>query len=317
MSNVIKIAKSVIDKEIAGLEAIKSNFDNKFENLVKIIQESKGKVILSGMGKSGHIANKIVATLASTGTPSFFIHPAEASHGDLGMITKDDIVILLSNSGETKELSDIICYCKRFNIVLVALVRRNTSILVEESDIAIILPESPEASTVNAPTTSTTMMLAFGDALAVVLAEEKGFSKMDFNVFHPGGKLGSQFIKTEKIMRKNPYIPLVKEGDNMKDVILTISQKSLGCAGVIDNQEKLVGIITDGDLRRHLEEVGFLNKKAVEVMTKNPITIKKESLAISAVNIMQEKQITDIFVTESDEVIGILHIHDCFKAGII
>jgi arabinose-5-phosphate isomerase len=316
MTKIYDIAAKVIDIEIEGLAAIKEKLDDNFEKLIHLIQNSKGRVILSGMGKSGHIANKIAATLASTGTPAFTIHPGEASHGDLGMITEKDVVILLSNSGETKELSDIINYCKRFKISLVGLVRRKTSILVEAADIAIILPEIPEASSVNAPTTSTTMMLAFGDAIAVTLAELNGFTKEGFNKFHPGGKLGSAFIQTHKIMRSGKDLPIVKESDKMSDIIIEISNKSLGCAIVTDSKNQVSGIITDGDLRRHMSD-NLLSQTAKEIMSKNPILISQNSLALEAVNIMQDKKITSIFVQENQQPIGVIHIHDCFKAGIL
>lgn len=317
MSDYKKIADHVIDVEIQGLEAIKGKFDDKFTRLVTEIIELKGRVIISGMGKSGHIANKICATLASTGTPAFFIHPGEASHGDLGMITPNDLVILLSNSGETKELADIIHYCKRFAIKLVGIVRRPTSVLVEAADIPIILPEIPEASEVNAPTTSTTMMLAFGDALAITLAESRGFGKEDFNVFHPGGKLGSNFIKVDKLMRKDLDLPVCNTDTLMSEAIITMSEKAMGCVAVIDQQGKLAGIITDGDLRRHMSN-NLLDSPAQDNMTKNPLTIAAHALAIEAVNIMNQKNITTIFVVDDQQKpIGALHIHDCLKAGVI
>jgi len=316
MANYKEIAIQVINTEIEGLEGIKSKIDADFERLVEAIINIKGRVIVSGMGKSGHIANKIAATMASTGTPAFCIHPGEASHGDLGMITKDDIVILLSNSGETKELSDIINYCKRYGIMLVGLVRRPTSVLVEAADIGIVLPEVPEASNVNAPTTSTTMMLAYGDAVSVAVAESKGFTKEDFSVFHPGGKLGSQFVKTDKIMRKDKDLPLCESSDKMSDVLIKMSEGSIGCVGVVDSSDVLVGIITDGDLRRHMAD-GLLDQRADEVMSKNPKTISSTSLALEAVNIMNEKKITSIFVLDQQKPVGVVHIHDCFKAGII
>ncbi len=311
-----EIANKVIDIEIAGLTAIKDKFNQDYVKLIDLILNLKGRVILSGMGKSGHIAKKISATLSSTGTSSFFIHPAEASHGDLGMITSDDLVILLSNSGETKELSDIIHYSKRFGIKLIALVRRKESILVQESDIAIVLPEIKEASNVNAPTTSTIMMMAFGDALAVTLANVKGFTKNDFSVFHPGGKLGSAFIKIAQIMRTDEDIPVTFQDKLMSEVIIEMSKKSLGCIAVIDKDKNLKGIITDGDLRRYMQE-NFLSLTAEQVMTKNPITMKKDILAISAVNLMNKKEITSVFITEGRKITGVIHINDCFKMGIV
>ena len=313
--NYIKIANSVIDTEILGLHAVKDNFNDLFTDLIDNILNISGRVVMSGMGKSGHIAKKITASLASTGTASFFVHPSEASHGDLGMITKNDIVILLSNSGETKELGDIINYYKRFAIPLVALVRRKNSLLVDMADIAIILPEVPEASQVNAPTTSTTMMLAFGDALTVTLAELKGFSKEQFGVFHPGGKLGSNFKRVSHIMRKGQNIPIMKATDLMSNVIIEMSSKHIGSVAIIDNN-KLVGVITDGDLRRHMGDE-LLGQTAQNVMCINPRTISSDKLAVEAVNLMTQNNITTIFVVDDDIIKGVIHIHDCFKEGLI
>lgn len=317
MKNLKHLAEKVINTEIKGLEEIKTKFDDSFRDLVAKILTLKGRVVISGMGKSGHIANKISATLASTGTPAFFIHPAEASHGDLGMITKDDLVILLSNSGETKELGDIINYCKRFKITLVALVRRRSSILVNSADIAIVLPEIEEASNVNAPTTSTTMMLAYGDALAVTLAEIKGFNKENFSIYHPGGKLGSQLLSTEQLMRSSKEIPLCDVDADAETIINKITKFKLGIVGIINHDEKLVGVITDGDIRRNISD-NILLKKAQDIMTLEPKTVQEETLAIDSVNSMNKHDITNIFVVNKKEKpIGIINLHDCFKAGLI
>ena len=312
----IKIGQKVIDIEIKGLDAVKKSIDQKFINIVDLILNSQGKLVISGMGKSGHIANKIAATFASTGTPSVFLHPGEASHGDLGIIAKEDVVFLLSNSGETKELGDIINYCTRFNISLIALVRRKTSLLVKQANIAVILPEIEEASSINAPTTSTSMMLSYGDALAVVVAKQKGFTKDDFGILHPGGKIGSQFIKTSKIMRKSDEVPLINQDKNMSLVIDEMTKKSIGTTGVIDDNGNLVGIITDGDLRRHLAN-NILALTAKDIMNPNPKVIDNNSLALEGVNIMQKLKITTVFVIDDYKPVGVLHIHDCFKAGLI
>ncbi|MFZ4540305.1 MAG: KpsF/GutQ family sugar-phosphate isomerase [Rickettsiales bacterium] len=309
-------ARATIAREVEGLEAIASTLDDKFVALVERIGELKGRVIISGMGKSGHIGKKIAATMASTGTPAYFVHPSEASHGDLGMITPDDLVLCLSNSGETHELRDIIAYTRRFSIPLVALVRRAESMLVEAADIAIILPEVPEASPIGAPTTSTTMMLAFGDALAVALIEQKGFSKNDFGVYHPGGKLGSQFIRVADLMHKSEELPLVEEGAPMQQVLLTMTAKRFGCAGVMNVSGTMTGIVTDGDLRRHMGEQ-LIHKSAKEVMTANPVTIVPAMLAAEALGIMNAKSITSLFVVEAGTPVGILHIHDCLRAGVM
>ena len=299
----------------SGLHSLIDFFDEKYIKTVDLILNCKGRVIISGMGKSGHIANKISATLASTGTPAFFIHPAEASHGDLGMITAQDVVILLSNSGETKELRDIIYYCKRFEIPIIGIVRKSNSELAKASTIPLVIPAVKEANNVNAPTTSTTMMLALGDCLAVSLIDARGFNSENFGTFHPGGKLGSAFLKVADIMRKDSQIPIVKFNTKMSEVIIEMTSKHLGCTAVVDNENKMIGIITDGDLRRHLNQ-NFFSEIAENIMTKNPITIVKESLAIEAFTMMNKKSITSIFVLENNKIIGVLHLHDCLKAGV-
>jgi arabinose-5-phosphate isomerase len=314
--SIIENSNNVIKQEIKGLESLSKIFNKDYENLVNKILNLKGKVIISGIGKSGHIANKIAATLSSTGTPAYFLHPSEASHGDLGIVTKDDLVILLSNSGETKELSDIINYCKRFKIILVSLIRNKDSLLANNSDIPIILPAIEEASIVGAPTTSTTMMLAFGDAIAISLSMERGFKKEDFAIFHPGGKLGSKLIKIEKIMRKGDKLPLVKEDSKMSDVILAMTEKTIGCVGVVNLLGELVGVVTDGDLRREMNK-DILSKQVKEIMRKKPKTLESNLLAIDAVNLMTEHKITSVFVTNNNKPVGAIHIHDCFNAGLI
>ena len=311
----INSAIKTIETELEGLKSLIDFFDENYIKTVDLILNCKGRVIISGMGKSGHIANKISATLASTGTPAFFIHPAEASHGDLGMITSQDVVILLSNSGETKELRDIIYYCKRFEIPIIGIVRKHDSELAKASTIPLVIPAIKEANNVNAPTTSTTMMLALGDCLAVSLIEARGFNSENFGTFHPGGKLGSAFLKVIDIMRKDSQIPVVKFNTKMSEVIIEMTSKHLGCTAVVDNENKMIGIITDGDLRRHLNQ-NFFAEIAENIMTKNPITIVKESLAIEAFTLMNKKSITSIFVLENHKIIGVLHLHDCLKAGV-
>ncbi len=312
----IRCAQSVIAQEIKGLEALASAIDERFAAVVGCVAGIKGRLIVSGMGKSGHIARKIVATLASTGTPAQFVHPAEASHGDLGMITADDAVMLLSNSGETAELGDMIAYTRRFAIPLIALVRRSSSALVDAADHAIVLPEVPEASPTGAPTTSTIMMLAYGDALAMALLERRGFTPEDFNVFHPGGKLGKAFLRTENLMHGEAELPLVTPQSSMQDTLLEMTTKRFGCAGVVDGG-KLIGVVTDGDLRRHMNE-SLLQKTALDIMSKNPITIRPHSLAAEALGIMNQKSITCLFVAnEAGKPVGIVHIHDCLRAGVM
>ncbi len=309
-------ARKTIEAEIAGLNSLLEFLGDSFVQAIDTILQSKGRVIVSGMGKSGHIANKIAATMASTGTAAFAIHPGEASHGDLGMITKDDVVILLSNSGETKELKDIIYYCKRFSIPIIGIVRRKDSELANAADIDLVLPEIPEATSIKAPTTSTTMMLALGDALAITLMEAKGFSNKDYGVFHPGGKLGAEFIKVKDLMRKNQDLPMVDKNSDIERILLEMTSKHLGCTGVEDEEGNLVGIITDGDIRRHINK-DFMSLLASQLMTKAPTVIEEQTLAIQAVALMNEKKITNLFVVSNKKAIGILHIHDCLRAGVV
>lgn len=314
MSLEFNAAKEVLAKAAEGIEALEAALDDNFLKAIDIIYATKGRVIISGMGKSGHIARKIAATFASTGTPAHFIHPGEASHGDLGMITKDDVVILLSNSGETAELKDIIYYVQRFSIPLIAIVRRKTSSLVAAANVAFILPEIPEASPVAAPTTSTTMMLVWGDVLAMALLEKRGFKAHDFQVYHPGGKLGSQLLKVAQVMRTE-NLPLVEKNTSMSKVLIEMSAKSLGCVGVAE-KNMLVGMITDGDLRRHMDST-LISRTAEEVMTHNPVTFSADWLASKALGIMNERRITNVFVVEDTEIKGILHLHDVIKSGVI
>lgn len=314
--HILAAARAVIAREVEGLEAVAATLDAKFVALVERIAGLKGRVIVSGMGKSGHIARKIAATLASTGTPAHFVHPSEASHGDLGMIAAEDLVLCLSNSGETHELRDIIAYTRRFSIPLAALVRRESSVLADAADIAIVLPEVPEASPMGVPTTSTTMMLAVGDALAIALLEHKGFSREDFGVFHPGGKLGAQFIRVADLMHGADELPLVNETTPMPQALLTMTEKRFGCAGVTASDGALVGIITDGDLRRHMD-TDIMQKQARAVMNAAPVTITPAMLAAEALGIMNSKSITCLFVVDGGKPVGILHIHDCLRAGVM
>lgn len=312
ISSAIKTVKT----EIAGLTALLDFFGEDYIKAVDLILNCHGRVVISGMGKSGHIAKKIAATFASTGTPSFFVHPGEASHGDLGMITKDDVVILLSNSGETKELKDILYFCKRFEIPVIGIIRRLESELTKASTVALVLPAIVEANEVSAPTTSTTMMLALGDALAVSLMDARGFNSQQFGTFHPGGKLGSAFLKVADLMRKGSEIPAVMEYQKMSTILLEMTSKLLGCTAVLNEEKKLIGIITDGDLRRHVSG-DFLDKLATEVMTRNPVTSVKDMLAVEAIAIMNKKAITSLFIVDENmQLVGVLHLHDCLKAGI-
>jgi arabinose-5-phosphate isomerase len=310
---MISSAISTINTEIKGLQALLEIFDEKYCQAINLILQTQGKVILSGIGKSGHIANKISSTLASTGTPSFFVHPSEASHGDLGMIGKNDLVIILSNSGQTREISDLIRYCKNNNISIIGIVRKSKSQLAIASNIALIIPEIEEANSVNAPTTSTTMMIALGDAIAVSLIKARKFNSQNFSILHPGGKLGSALTKIKDLMRCNNDIPIAKTNDNIEKVLLEITSKRLGCCGVVNQDNQLIGIITDGDLRRHLVD-NFLKKTAEEIMSINPQIIDQELFIGEAIEVMNSKKITILFICDNQKKpIGIIHLHDCLK----
>jgi len=307
--------KATLAQEIKGLQALEASLDGPFADAVECLAGIKGRIIITGMGKSGHVARKIAATMASTGTPAYFVHPGEASHGDLGMITADDAVLALSNSGETSELADIISYTKRFSIPLIGIARRAGSMLVEAANISLVLPETPEAAPVNAPTTSTTMMMALGDAIAVALMHRRSFTSNDFSVYHPGGKIGKAFIRVSDLMHTGAEVPVVNNDMLMSDALLAVTGKRFGCAGVIGNDNKLVGIVTDGDLRRHMSP-DLLTMKVSEVMTASPLTIRPQALAAEVLNIMNEKRITSLFVVENEKPVGIIHIHDCLRAGV-
>ena len=313
----IEAARRVIATEIAGLAALAKSLDRAFVEAIETLSRATGRVIVTGMGKSGHIARKIASTLASTGTPALFVHPGEASHGDLGMIAPGDAVIALSNSGDTAELAAILAYTRRFRIPLVAMTRRPESALTEAADVALVLPASAEACTLGlAPTTSTTMMLALGDAIAVALLERKGFSTEDFQTLHPGGQLGQQLLRVADVMHEGAAVPLVKRGASMAETILIITAKSFGCAGVVDEAGRLIGIVTDGDLRRHMGSA-LLAELVETVMTPTPKTIRPQALAAEALGQMNAQAITSLFVVDDTwHPLGILHIHDCLRAGV-
>ncbi|MFT4150611.1 MAG: KpsF/GutQ family sugar-phosphate isomerase [Paracoccaceae bacterium] len=309
--------RRVIAREADALTLLGAALDDSFAEAVETIMECKGRVIVSGMGKSGHIARKIAATLASTGTPAQFVHPAEASHGDLGMVTRADVALVLSNSGETPELADLIAHTRRFGIPLIGVASRPGSTLLRQADVAIVLPAAPEAcDTGIVPTTSTTMTLALGDAIAIALMEHRQFTPEHFRVFHPGGKLGARLMKVADLMHRD--MPLVARDAPMSETLLVISQKGFGVVGVTGQGGELLGIVTDGDLRRHMD--GLLSRTAGEVMTATPRTIGPEALAEKAVAIMNDRKITCLFVVDpeaSRNAVGILHIHDCLRAGIV
>ncbi len=312
-------ARRVIGEEAAALTALAEGLGPSFATAVQMLLDAKGRVIVSGMGKSGHIARKIAATFSSTGTPAHFVHPAEASHGDMGMMAKGDVVIVLSNSGETPELADLVAYTRRFRIPLIGVAAREESTLLTQSDVAIVLPQRGEAcGTGIVPTISTTMMLALGDALAIALMEQRQFTPDNFRDFHPGGRLGARLSRVRDLMHQGEAIPLVGHHTPMSDTLLTISQKGFGVVGVLDADGQLAGIVTDGDLRRHME--GLLDQTAGTVMTAHPRTVGPDVLAEEAVAVMNERKITCLFVVDpvaSRRVVGILHIHDCLRAGVV
>jgi len=316
-ATLLDTGRRVIGIEARALDVLAGALDDSFAAAVAIILKARGRVIVSGMGKSGHVGRKIAATFASTGTPAQFVHPAEASHGDLGMVTPADVALVLSNSGETPELADIIAHTRRFSIPLIGVASREGSTLLRQSDVAILLPRAEEAcGTGVVPTTSTTMTLALGDALAVALMEHRQFTPEDFRTYHPGGKLGARLSRVADLMHRD--MPLVALDTPMGEALLVISQKGFGVVGVTDAAGRLAGIITDGDLRRHME--GLLSRSAAEVMTPSPRSIDPGALAEAAVAVMNERKITCLFAVDPEgdgRPLGILHIHDCLRAGVV
>ncbi len=312
------IARRVIRVEANALNLLADGLDDSFDRAVGTLLNATGRVIISGMGKSGHIARKIAATFASTGTPAHFVHPAEASHGDLGMMAQGDVALVLSNSGETPELADLVAYTRRFAIPLIGVASRPDSTLLRQSDVALVLPPAEEACGSGiVPTTSTTMTLALGDALAVALMEHRAFTPENFREFHPGGKLGARLSKVRDLMHSGDALPLVAKTTRMGDTLIEISQKGFGVAGVAQSDGTLAGIITDGDLRRHMD--GLLNLSAADVMTVDPTTIGPDALAEEAVAIMNKSKITCLFVVDPQgprTAQGLLHIHDCLRVGL-
>ncbi len=316
-TDFLTTGRRVIAREAEALVMLADTLGDSFAAAVDLILASKGRVIVCGMGKSGHIARKIAATFASTGTPAQFVHPAEASHGDLGMVMRGDIALVLSNSGETPELADIVAHTRRFDIPLIGVAGKEGSTLLRQSDVAILLPPAPEACDQGiVPTTSTTMTLALGDALAIALMEHRQFTPDQFRIFHPGGKLGAQLLRVRDLMHTD--MPMVAEGTAMGDALLAMTASGFGVVGVTGDQGYLVGVVTDGDLRRHMD--GLLSLTAAQVMTKAPRTIGPDMLAAKAVAAMNDRKITSLFVMDPDlagPAIGLIHIHDCLRAGVI
>lgn len=322
--NDLQIGVQTIQMEIDGLNELKNSLDDNFVAAIDAIhamkQDHKGRLIIAGIGKSGHIAKKIVATLASTGTPSHFVHANEASHGDLGMITKDDVVLMISNSGENPELSDLIRYTRRFSITMIAMTSRQDSALAKHCDILLLLPQMKEACPNNqAPTTSTTMTLAYGDAIAMALLDRMHLTAEQFGVFHPGGKLGKQLLTVDEVMKRLQDVPIMNSDGTMDQAILLLTSHNMGCVIISDNGKSLDGVITDGDLKRHMS-ADLLEKSVKEIMTPTPKTIRADELAVSAVNIMSKtpgQYLTNLIVlNENNELVGLIRLQDCLQIGI-
>ncbi|MEQ1650893.1 MAG: KpsF/GutQ family sugar-phosphate isomerase [Hyphomicrobium sp.] len=297
-------------------DGLKGTLAAPFSNAVTRLKSVSGRVIVTGIGKSGHVGQKIAATFASTGTPAFFVHPSEASHGDLGMVTRNDLILALSWSGETVELKPIITYSRRFAVPLVAITSRADSALGQNSDVVLLLPRAKEACPHGlAPTTSTTMQLAIGDALAIALLEARGFTAHDFKIFHPGGSLGANLKYVSDVMHKGDRLPLARSGVTMADALVTMTEKSLGCLGIIDGNGKLLGVITDGDLRRHMG-AGLLQATVDQIMTLKPKTISPGMLASAALELINSSRITALFVVDKAKPVGVIHVHDLLRLGV-
>ncbi|MBV8912725.1 MAG: KpsF/GutQ family sugar-phosphate isomerase [Acetobacteraceae bacterium] len=315
----VGVAQAVLAAEAAGLRALSAELDGSFTAAVALLAACSGRVVVSVMGKSGHVGRKIAATFASTGTPSIFVHPAEASHGDLGMIVAGDAVVALSNSGETAELADLIAHARRFGLPLIAITGRPASTLARAADVVLALPAAPEACPLGlAPTTSTTMQLALGDALAVALLTRRGFTQTEFSVFHPGGKLGSQLRLVRDLMHRGEAIPLAPVELSMDRALLVMTGKGFGCLGALGAGGRLVGVLTDGDLRRAMGP-DLLRRRVQDVMNKTPRTIAAEALAAEALRAMNSgpRPVTSLFVLDAEgRPEGILHVHDLLRAGV-
>ena len=313
----LALARKVLETEAAAILALISRLDSRFERAVDLLKRCRGRVILTGMGKSGIICHKIAATLASTGTPAFFLHPAEAIHGDLGVIQSDDVVVALSNSGETDEILRLLEAIRRLGARLIVITGDPGSLLAQAADVALDCSVIEEACPLNLiPTASTTAALALGDALAMTLLVEKGFRQEDFANLHPGGKLGKRFMRVESLMHAGAQCPIVRTDTHMRDVIYEMSSKALGMTCVVDGGGRLVGIITDGDLRRHMDSsTGIMELTAGQVMTRDPVSIPSATLAVEALNIMEQRKITSIAVVGGgdDRVAGVVHLHDLWR----
>lgn len=310
-----EIAQDVLNIEGAALAQMRDGLSDGFDDVVEALLKVRGRVIVSGMGKSGHIAAKIAATMASTGTPAQSVHPGEASHGDLGMITSDDAVILISNSGETRELADVIAHTRRFAIPLIAITKKARSTLAKQADHLLLLPDAPEACGIGmAPTTSTTCTIALGDAIAVALMKLRGFEKENYLVFHPGGTLGAQLLKVSAVMHTGDDLPIVHETTPMSETLIEMTAKGFGVAAVVENA-RLTGVITDGDLRRNMD--GLIAQTAGDVATRTPMTTSPDTLLVEALGIMNANSRTTLLVTDDNHhLVGLVHIHDALRAGV-
>ena len=316
IASALRTLETEADGIAALAAALRDNLGRALSAAATLIQTAKGRLIVSGMGKSGHVARKIAATFASTGTPAFFVHPSEASHGDLGMITTDDVVLALSWSGETAELKNVIDYSRRFRIALIAMTAYADSTLGKAADVVLALPQAREACPHNlAPTTSSLMQLALGDALAIALLESRGFTDRDFHMLHPGGRLGALLKFVRDVMRTDAAVPLIALGSRMSDAIVEISAKGVGCVGITDPRGQVVGIITDGDLRRHMRP-GLTEAKVEEIMTKGPKICRPDQLVSEVIETLNSSKITTIFVVENAKPVGIVHLHDLLRIGV-
>ena len=320
----IQKARDVLDLESKALAELSNSIDQSFAQAIETIHSIKnnqqtGRLIVAGIGKSGHVARKIAATMASTGTPAYFVHPGEASHGDMGMITENDAVLMLSNSGENNELSDLIHYTRRYEIPLIAMTSNPDSTMAKHADIALIMPKMDEACPNGlAPTTSTTMMIALGDAIAVALLKRMGLTKEQYKVFHPGGKLGQRLMKTTELMVDAKDMPFVPSTANMGDALITLTEKNLGAVIISDDNKTLKGIITDGDLKRHMGP-DLLDKSVTDIMTTSPKTINSDGLAVEALNVMTQKPghyISSLIVMDDEEIVGMIRLQDWLQAGL-
>tara|TARA_Y200000002_G_scaffold224430_1_gene185334 strand:+ start:54 stop:1013 length:960 start_codon:yes stop_codon:yes gene_type:complete len=311
--NIINSANRTLARELSSIKNLKSTFNLNFCRAVNLIYNTKGKIVITGVGKSAHIGNKISATLTSTGTPSYFVHATEASHGDLGSIKKDDCVIAISNSGETSELKNIIQFTKRFNIKLISITSNSKSLVHKNAAVGIIYKKPIEACPLNlAPTSSTSMCMIIGDCIAISLLELRGFKSTQFKSLHPGGYLGKDLKNLNDVMHLGKKLPLADLDEKMSKALLTMTKKSFGCIGVINKKKQLVGLITDGDLRRKLNSK-FFERKASEIMTKNPTVANKNMLVGEAINLMNTKKITSLFICDNKKPFGIVHVHDLLR----